>query len=126
MLEQKAAEEYIKAVGNDDKNAYSRNLNAHHKGISREEMTESYSDWITNGNYEEDLGPNRYRGPVYASQALANLYEDNVRASTRILDVAAGSGLLGEKKENRVRFGEDLDAISCTSNNCEIAPLEMA
>ncbi|CAI9738779.1 Hypothetical predicted protein [Octopus vulgaris] len=97
MLEEKAAEDYIKEVGVDDKNAYSRNFTAHQKGISREEMTKSYSDWIMNGNYEEDLGPNRYRGPIYASQALANLYEDNVRPSTRVLDVAAGSGFLGEK-----------------------------
>ena len=48
-----------------------------------------YSEWALTGNYEEELSPERYLGPRYASDELAGLLKDRIDA--RIIDVAAGS-----------------------------------
>ena len=44
----------------------------------------------------KDLGPGRYNGPKYGAEALAQSYLDD-RESIKILDIAAGTGFLGEE-----------------------------
>lgn len=109
MEEQEAALQYTKGKSSEDVTAYSSNYKAHKKGISKEEMVNAYTEWSKNGKYDEDLNPTRYRGPVIATQALAEYFEKSERSSIRILDVAAGSGLLGQEL---AKFGfTNIDAL---------------
>ncbi|GAB1607707.1 uncharacterized protein LOC115223152 [Argonauta hians] len=118
LQEEKAAQEYICNVSDEDRKAYNRNLTAHQKGISREKMTEAYNEWAD--RYENDLGPNRYRGPDIVAQTLTNLFHNEAtRATIKIIDVAAGSGLLGEKL--RTLNFQNIDALDPSDGLLEVA-----
>ncbi|KAK3096195.1 hypothetical protein FSP39_024296 [Pinctada imbricata] len=93
MAEEKA-NSYILSSPRQDAEAYSANFGAHRVGISPQEMAEYYSQWARQGTYDEDLSPERYRGPTLAADVIAQTYLHN-RHSVKILDVAAGTGRLG-------------------------------
>ncbi|CAD5112099.1 DgyrCDS1340 [Dimorphilus gyrociliatus] len=50
--------------------------------------------WAESGRYENDLGPQNYRGPIYCAEELSRRLIDK---NLRILDVAAGTGFLGKE-----------------------------
>lgn len=94
------AEEALKDfVGNavlvNDTFAYTANYGAHKEGITRKEMANYYSKWAD--TYEDDLCPGRYNGPSIAATALAEYYDEACRENVKILDVAAGTGFLGDE-----------------------------
>ncbi|XP_069102353.1 methyltransferase-like protein 27 [Argopecten irradians] len=65
-----------------------------HVTRSREDMATYYDSWSS--KYDEDLCAAGYRGPSIAAEALAELYPDT-RDTVYILDVASGTGLVGEQ-----------------------------
>ncbi|ELT87590.1 hypothetical protein CAPTEDRAFT_209791 [Capitella teleta] len=87
----------ITGVPREHEEAYLSNYGAHRIGITRTEVAEYYSDWGRKGNYEEHLGPQFYRGPLIAAQKLSDLFRPETRQHIRILDIAAGTGLVGQQ-----------------------------
>ncbi|XP_069102351.1 methyltransferase-like protein 27 [Argopecten irradians] len=61
---------------------------------SKEDMTTYYDSWSS--KYDQDLDAAGYRGPSMIAKALAELYPDT-RENVHILDVASGTGLVGEQ-----------------------------
>ncbi|CAG2205687.1 unnamed protein product [Mytilus edulis] len=99
MADEKALS-YIEASPQEDASAYGANYGAHREGMTKEEVAEYYSKWGYSGKYEEDLCPERYNGPKYGAEALVEAYPGN-RESIHILDIAAGTGFLGEELHKR-------------------------
>ncbi|KAJ8316980.1 hypothetical protein KUTeg_004884, partial [Tegillarca granosa] len=96
MADQKA-EEYLKHNAPVDASAYATNFGAHREGMTKEEVADYYSNWALKGTYEQDLGPDRYHGPEIACDAMEQTYEMEDRGRVKVLDIAAGTGFLGEK-----------------------------
>ncbi|XP_060082532.1 methyltransferase-like protein 27 [Ylistrum balloti] len=96
MAEEKA-KQFIQSSNATDSQAYCANFGAHKPGMSMEEVAEYYSKWAA--DYEHDLSQDRYLGPYYACKAVAEEFPLTLgdRKSVRILDVACGTGFLGEK-----------------------------
>jgi len=82
-------------VNQKDALGYLSNYKAHKTGISHEEMVEVYTEWAD--NYDQDLCPGRYNGPTIGAEALADYYPSEVRPLLKILDVAAGTGRVGQE-----------------------------
>ncbi|XP_069114402.1 methyltransferase-like protein 27 [Argopecten irradians] len=61
---------------------------------TREDMTQYYEKW--SDKYDKDAVLDGYQGPALVANALASMYSDS-RENIRILDVAAGTGLVGEQ-----------------------------
>ncbi|KAL5006858.1 hypothetical protein ScPMuIL_015664 [Solemya velum] len=95
MADEKA-ERYIRSSSEADARAYAVNYGVHKEGMTKEEIAEYYSDWAKKGTYDNDLGPERYQGPQYAADVLSKYFNAN-RATVKVLDVASGTGLLGDK-----------------------------
>ncbi|KAK3873955.1 hypothetical protein Pcinc_021068 [Petrolisthes cinctipes] len=64
------------------------------KGLTPEQVAAKYDDWSS--NYEEMLN-NRYKAPHIAVDEIANLVPEDQRKNIRVMDVAAGTGLVGIK-----------------------------
>ncbi|XP_053393607.1 uncharacterized protein LOC123563018 [Mercenaria mercenaria] len=79
----------------DDVLAYQANYEVFKGGLSRHEITKYYDKWAETGEYNKHLSPDRYTGPECAARALAKNIPAKDRSTARILDVAAGTGLLG-------------------------------
>ncbi|XP_046580301.1 methyltransferase-like protein 27 [Haliotis rubra] len=94
------------------------NAGAHRVGISTDEVVEYYSKWSHDGKYEQDLCPEWYKGPSIAADVVAEYFRHNV-SHVNILDVAAGTGLLGEQLQDR-RF-KHLDALEPAAGMLEQA-----
>ncbi|GFR91738.1 Williams-Beuren syndrome chromosomal region 27 protein [Elysia marginata] len=83
---------------------------AHEPGVPREEITRRYALWAQNAKYERDLREEVYRGPSIAADAVAQYFpNENLRRSVKILDVAAGSGFVGQKLKDK-NF-QNIDAL---------------
>lgn len=93
--EQKAMQFTEENVG-DDGEAYAANFSAHRPGISPAEATAVYDNWARIGMYEQDLCPDRYRGPAIAAEAVAEFFTVD-RDKKLVLDVASGTGFVGEE-----------------------------
>ncbi|CAL8071408.1 unnamed protein product [Orchesella dallaii] len=94
-------------VDQTDATQYLNNYKAHKTGISHEEMVQVYTQWAT--DYDKDLCPGRYNGPVLAAAAMASHYSEELRPLVNILDVAAGTGRVGEEL-SKVGF-KKIDAL---------------
>ncbi|XP_013392059.1 methyltransferase-like protein 27 isoform X2 [Lingula anatina] len=90
-------EKGMKDVPGEDIHAYNTNYSAHREGIAPEEMVEIYNKW--GENYEKDFA-GRYNGPVIAATSLAEHFEKG-RRDAYVLDVAAGTGMVGEQLHHR-------------------------
>lgn len=87
---------------------------------SKEEVLRYYDNWARTGKYDVDISAaNGYRGPEIAAKTAAALYETNDRSSVKLLDVAAGTGHVGEELR---KFGfEYLDALDTSESMLEQA-----
>jgi len=94
-------------VDQTDAKEYLNNYKAHKTGISHDEMVQVYTKWAT--DYDKDLCPGRYNGPEIAAAAMAAHYSAELRPSVHVLDVAAGTGRVGEEL-HKVGFRK-LDAL---------------
>jgi len=79
----------------EDQSAYSANFKRHRKGISHKEMVQGYNEWAD--KYDVDLSPDRYKGPEIAASFLAQYYPEDKRETVSIIDIAAGTGRVGEE-----------------------------
>lgn len=100
MAEEKAMKFTGENVG-DDGEAYAANFSAHRPGISRAEATAVYDNWAKIGMYEQDLCPDRYRGPSIAADAVASFFPEQDRDKALVIDVASGTGFVGEELKKR-------------------------
>jgi len=56
-------------------------------------------------HFTQDLCPGRYNGPEIATEFMSKYYSEDMRASVKIIDVAAGTGRVGFKlHEKRFRY----------------------
>ncbi|XP_033762095.1 methyltransferase-like protein 27 [Pecten maximus] len=67
---------------------------AYKKTESREEKTQFYDSWSK--MYDQEMNSYGYKGPAMTASAVRDLYPDS-RDVVRILDVAAGTGFVGEE-----------------------------
>ncbi|XP_074657750.1 methyltransferase-like protein 27 [Tubulanus polymorphus] len=91
-----------------------RNARRHHPGMSTVQVVNSYNDW---NSYDDDMRENNYRGPRIIADTV-NKYLTDKRA--KILDVAAGTGLVAEHLLNRYGF-DNLDALEPSETLVQIA-----
>ncbi|XP_033757301.1 methyltransferase-like protein 27 [Pecten maximus] len=68
-------------------------------GHTKEEVRDSYSTWAD--IYENELNPDRYKGPVLAAIECCGVIPESRRANALVLDVAAGTGLLGIEMQQK-------------------------
>ncbi|XP_059151432.1 methyltransferase-like protein 27 [Physella acuta] len=90
------------------------------KVYSKEEVHTIYSKW---DQYDQDLGEENYRGPLITAETMAELFPDeDVRKNLYILDVAAGTGLVGSqlKRKGFVK----IDALEPSENMLNLAKLK--
>ncbi|KAK3087751.1 hypothetical protein FSP39_010123 [Pinctada imbricata] len=62
--------------------------------LNMEQVKDFYDDWVT--TYEKDCVPGRYNAHLLAAEAVNSTYPEN-RDQIILLDVAAGTGMLGEE-----------------------------
>ncbi|XP_052814514.1 methyltransferase-like protein 27 [Mya arenaria] len=67
------------------------------KGISPEEVAEFYSKWAGDLEYEKELPADVYNAPIVTAEAAADGLTEVQRAEARVLDVAAGTGMSGDR-----------------------------
>ncbi|XP_046385475.1 uncharacterized protein LOC124155571 [Ischnura elegans] len=77
-----------------DQKAYQINNSARKKGITHEEMVKVYNNWAD--KYDNDLRPGLYNGPEIVVNALTDCLTKDKRRNLKLLDVAAGTGRVGE------------------------------
>jgi ubiquinone/menaquinone biosynthesis C-methylase UbiE len=75
-------------------NAYVANSGAFREGIQSSQVVDYYSHWAVK-SYDQDLCPGRYNGPQYVADAVNQFIPDQF--NVRILDVASGTGQVGEQ-----------------------------
>ncbi|XP_052082515.1 methyltransferase-like protein 27 [Mytilus californianus] len=74
--------------------------------LSRQEIIEYYDEWPKHGYDETNV-----RGPKIAADTVISLYDSSVRSKVKVLDVGAGTGLVGEHlKRNGFVEMDALDA----------------
>ncbi|XP_021375938.1 Williams-Beuren syndrome chromosomal region 27 protein-like isoform X5 [Mizuhopecten yessoensis] len=78
----------------EDDAAYNTNASVFNGSMEKHDIIQYYSEWAY--QYEEDLAPGRYDGPMMAAETCAQYFKKKDRQNVRILDVAAGTGLVGE------------------------------
>lgn len=80
-------------VENDELNSYVKNAAAHQP--CNRKVVEYYNTWSI--NYETDLNERIYRGPRICAYFCSILFgEKSDKSTMRVLDVGAGTGLVGE------------------------------
>ncbi|KAI0228373.1 hypothetical protein LSAT2_021147 [Lamellibrachia satsuma] len=90
----------IDHVKPEDVDAYKQNYGAHDVGKELKDVVEYYNKWAQDGTYEQVLCPGRYNGPDIAARVVERYFGDR-KNDTYIIDVAAGTGLVGEKLRER-------------------------
>lgn len=75
---------------------YMANYRAHRKSMSPEEVSQYYTQWSENLQYEKDMEPGIYNGPTIIAEEVAECYPVH-REHIRIIDIACGTGRVGEE-----------------------------
>ncbi|XP_052794078.1 uncharacterized protein LOC128227502 isoform X2 [Mya arenaria] len=75
---------------------YMANYRAHRKGMTPDEVADYYSKWADAQKYEQDLEPGVYNGPIIIADEMANGFLER-RDKIRIIDIACGTGRVGEE-----------------------------
>ncbi|KAG8240443.1 hypothetical protein J437_LFUL003157, partial [Ladona fulva] len=65
----------------------------HRKGNTLEETVKAYDDWAN--SYEADVNTSNYMGAVEVSNIVVDQYHLAERKDVKILDVGAGTGVIG-------------------------------
>ncbi|XP_067656467.1 methyltransferase-like protein 27 [Haliotis asinina] len=69
-------------------------------GLTKQEVVDFYSKWAVDGKYEQDSCYRNFKGPLIAANALAEYFCGSI-PQTKVLDVAAGTGLVGKQLHDR-------------------------
>ncbi|XP_070212673.1 methyltransferase-like protein 27 [Littorina saxatilis] len=87
-------------------------------GLGKERSVQTYNE--TCDKYDEYTGAFEYCGPAYAAKVMRDLYPDKIqRSRVRILDVAAGTGLVGAEMK-KLGF-KNMDALDPSKGMMDIA-----
>ncbi|KAL3887887.1 hypothetical protein ACJMK2_000276 [Sinanodonta woodiana] len=86
---------YINNASREDAEAYHANFQAFKGGLTPQQIADYYSQWGASGKYDIHLNTGRYLGPIQAARAIGAYFVSN-RENVRILDVAAGTGKVGQ------------------------------
>ncbi|XP_013397815.1 uncharacterized protein LOC106164449 isoform X1 [Lingula anatina] len=110
--------EYImptkKAVHEKDNHKWQRVI---HRENSLKDTADAYNDWAH--EYDDDLNRDSYPGPTFTAETVASCFPEELRGQVRLLDVAAGTGYLGEELK---KLGFTLmDALEPAVAMCEKA-----
>lgn len=81
----------------EDARAFQTNAKVFSGVMDKVQIIDYYNMW---DDYEKDLQPGRYNGPAYAAEAIDRSFPSN-KDKVLILDVAAGTGLVGEELVKR-------------------------
>ncbi|KAI0235751.1 hypothetical protein LSAT2_013729 [Lamellibrachia satsuma] len=90
----------LEGVDKQDTDAYTKNYGAFVAGQGFDKVMNYYDNWAQDGTYEEVLRPGRYNGPEAAARVVERYYGDK-KDDTYIIDVAAGTGFVGEQLKMR-------------------------
>ncbi|KAK6177745.1 hypothetical protein SNE40_015788 [Patella caerulea] len=66
------------------------------KTLNRQQLLELFDEWGATGKYESDLESVEYRGYKVIAETVGEYFTEN-RETVKIVDVAAGTGLVGIK-----------------------------
>ncbi|KAL3876950.1 hypothetical protein ACJMK2_034728 [Sinanodonta woodiana] len=99
---------YVRNASREDAEAYHSNFQAFKGELTPQQIADYYSQWGASGKYDIHLGMSRYLGPIQAARAIGEYFVSN-RENVRILDVAAGTGKVGQ--ELRHLGFRNLDAL---------------
>ncbi|KAK3578265.1 hypothetical protein CHS0354_011590, partial [Potamilus streckersoni] len=91
-----AYQKNVSTASRDDAEAYHSNFLVQKRGLTPQEITDYYSQWGASGKYDRDLATSRYMGPTHAARAIGDYFVSN-KENVRILDVAAGTGKVGQE-----------------------------
>ncbi|KAL3876952.1 hypothetical protein ACJMK2_034729 [Sinanodonta woodiana] len=94
-----AYQNYVRNASREDAEAYHSNFQAFKGGLTPQQIADYYSQWGASGKYDIHLGMTRYLGPIQAARAIGEYFVSN-RENIRILDVAAGTGKVGQELYN--------------------------
>jgi len=89
----------------------------HEPGLTTEEIAKRYTEWAKGAKYDHDLREENYQGPDICVQTVMDLYPDKKEIS--ILDVAAGSGFVGEKL--KLKGFTNVDALEPSEGMLQLA-----
>ncbi|XP_048746196.1 methyltransferase-like protein 27 isoform X2 [Ostrea edulis] len=84
-------------MNSSDIEAFQTNARVFSGGMDKVQVIDYYNTW---DGYELDLQPGRYNGPAYTAEAVDRSFPNN-KDKIRILDVAAGTGLVGDELVTR-------------------------
>ncbi|KAK8405695.1 hypothetical protein O3P69_001892 [Scylla paramamosain] len=92
------------------------NLPCHQEGLEPNQVTAYYDKW--SADYDKALSPETYKGPQIALEEIMCHVPSHLRSTFRVLDVAAGTGIVGVKLAGAgFRF---LDAVEPSSGMIKI------
>ncbi|KAL3887890.1 hypothetical protein ACJMK2_000278 [Sinanodonta woodiana] len=94
-----AFQNYVNNASREDAEAYHATFQAYKGGLTQEQIADYYSQWGASGEYDIHLGAGRYLGPIQAARAIGAYFVSH-RENVRILDVAAGTGKVGQELYN--------------------------
>ncbi|ESP02246.1 hypothetical protein LOTGIDRAFT_172244 [Lottia gigantea] len=89
------------------------------EGLTKEEIAKTFDAWVDKGKYESDTSRLGYVGPQVTAETVSKLYDDVQRERIKILDVAAGTGLLS--RELRKYGFKNIDGVDPSEKSKELA-----
>ncbi|KAK7089814.1 methyltransferase-like protein 27 [Littorina saxatilis] len=95
---EKEVKRFAETHNGEQVSSYRAVYNVGRHGISTKESTDAYHNW--SATYEQDAGPDKFRGPVIAAESVAAFYRTH-RDKVLILDVACGTGFVGQELQKR-------------------------
>ena len=94
-LSKKEWEKYEKL---EEANVFKNIATVMHKGIQPVEVAEFYDKWADDNNqYEKELPEEVYNAPIVTAASAADGLTDQQKATAKVFDVAAGTGMCAEQ-----------------------------
>ncbi|XP_078614383.1 methyltransferase-like protein 27 [Branchiostoma floridae x Branchiostoma japonicum] len=90
------------------------------QAISPEGVRKNYDDWAT--SYDQVYAELDYKAPQFCAETLTETFAAADRSQIRILDVAAGTGLVGEEL-HKMGF-TNMDAVDCSQKMLDEAKVK--
>jgi len=92
----------------------------HQPGLPTEEIAKRYTEWAKGAKYDWDLREENYQGPDICVSTVLELFpEERHKTDINILDVAAGSGFVGEKL--KLKGFQKVDALEPSEGMLQLA-----
>ncbi|XP_060581813.1 methyltransferase-like protein 27, partial [Ruditapes philippinarum] len=87
------------------------NLRSTMRGMSPSKVAECYTKWTENGQYDKDMEARNFSAPSIIADEVAKCFPVT-RDKIKIMDIACGTGLVGEKESFTAAYGfTDIDGL---------------